>query len=143
MIFSFSCDLFVMHQGRSVSSNRATRGRIVNKVKRMMAIFRQALFSKWRFFMKNVAIFQKKPILATLCPSSLTTAEPSGPEGDISFVHLEQSPISSCGLPCTLVQIEIVSFRKQKMSKLFKLAKVGQISYLLFMGHPNISFSDP
>ena len=44
---------------------------------------------------------------------------------------------------CTLVQIEIISFRKQKMPKLFKLAKVGQFSYLLFMGHPNISFLDP
>ena len=35
IIFSFSCYLFVMHQGRSVSSNRATRGQIVNKAKRI------------------------------------------------------------------------------------------------------------
>ena len=35
IIFIFSCDLFVMHQGRSVSSNPGTRGRIVNKAKRI------------------------------------------------------------------------------------------------------------
>ena len=38
MIFSFSCDLSLMHQGRPVSSNRATRGRIVNKAKRIRTL---------------------------------------------------------------------------------------------------------
>ena len=37
-IFSFICDLFVMHQGRLLSSNRATRGLIVNKPKRIMLL---------------------------------------------------------------------------------------------------------
>ena len=31
----FSCDLFSMHQGRAASSNQTTRGRIVNKAKRI------------------------------------------------------------------------------------------------------------
>ena len=35
-IFSFSYDLFLMLQGHSVSSNRDTRGRILNKAKRIV-----------------------------------------------------------------------------------------------------------
>ena len=31
----FSCDLYLTHQGRKESSNRSTRGRIVNKAKRI------------------------------------------------------------------------------------------------------------
>ena len=38
----------------------------------------------------------------------------------------------------TLIQIETVSFRKQKKPKLFKLAQVGQFLYLLFVVHPKI-----
>ena len=45
--------------------------------------------------------------------------------------------------PCTLVQIEIVSFRKQKNSKLVKSAKNWKHWYLLFMGYPKWSFIDP
>ena len=54
MIFSFSCDLFVMHQGRSVSSNRATRERIVNKVKRIEIFF----LKTWYFSTFSLIIMQ-------------------------------------------------------------------------------------
>ena len=42
--FSFSCGFFVMHQVRLVSLNRATRGRIVNKAKRIVSFQCIAMF---------------------------------------------------------------------------------------------------
>ena len=58
IIFSFSCDLFVMHQGRSVSSNRATRGRIVKKANKVNKPYNNILFS---FESLSQSIFRQHP----------------------------------------------------------------------------------
>ena len=44
----FSCDLFITHQGREVSLNRATRGRIVSKAKRIIYSLQHNNNSKYR-----------------------------------------------------------------------------------------------